>query len=86
VIGVHHRRAGDLGDDQGTPRGRFVEARILQSLGVDDVDEMLAPDDYPTSPTSRNSTCRSSAVRPIRLRASDFSTPACVRVYWLVPF
>ena len=45
--------------------GHFVEAQVLQSLGVDYVDEseVLTPADRPTTSTSGRSPCRSCAAR-----------------------
>lgn len=46
--------------------GHFVEAQILQSLGVDYIDEseVLTPPTTPTTSTSGSSPCRSCAGRP----------------------
>lgn len=46
--------------------GHFVEAQILQSLGVDYIDEseVLTPPTTPTTSTSGSSPCRSCAVPP----------------------
>ena len=50
--------------------GHFVEAQILQSLGVDYVDEseVLTPADYPTTSTSGSSRSRSCAAPPTSAR------------------
>lgn len=50
--------------------GHFVEAQILQTLGVDYVDEseVLTPPTTPTTSTSGSSPCRSCAAPPISAR------------------
>ena len=50
--------------------GHFVEAQVLQSLGVDYVDEseVLTPPTRPTTSTSGRSPCRSSAAPPTSAR------------------
>lgn len=58
--------------------GHFVEAQILQSLGVDYVDEseVLTPPTTPTTSTSGSSPCRSCAAPPTSARLCDGSTRA----------
>ena len=50
--------------------GHFAEAQILQSLGVDYIDEseVLTPADYATTSTSGSSPCPSSAAPPTWVR------------------
>ena len=50
--------------------GHFVEAQVLQALGVDYIDEseVLSPPTTSTTSTSGPSTCRSSAGRPTSAR------------------
>ena len=50
--------------------GHFVEAQILQSLGVDYIDEseVLTPPTTPTTSISGSSRCRSCAVPPTSAR------------------
>ncbi len=52
--------------------GHFVEAQVLQSLGVDYIDEseVLTPADYANTSTSGSSRCPSSAARPTRRGAA----------------
>lgn len=58
--------------------GHFVEAQVLQSLGVDYIDEseVLTPPTTPTTSTSGTSPFPSSAVRPTSVRRCDASTRA----------
>lgn len=58
--------------------GHFVEAQVLQSLGVDYIDEseVLTPPTTPTTSTSGTSPFPSSAVRPTSVRRCAASTRA----------
>ena len=64
--------------------GHFVEAQILQALGVDFIDEIRGAHARPTRPTtstSSRSTCRSCAARPTSARRCGASprAPAMIR-------
>ena len=65
----HHQRRLDPGDGKARI-GRFVEAQVLQSLGVDYIDgSRCSPrPTTPTTSTSGRSRCPSSAVRPTSAR------------------
>ena len=58
--------------------GHFVEAQVLQSLGVDYIDEseVLTPADEATTSPSASSPCRSSAVPPTSARRCGASPRA----------